>query len=67
MNASVDGKKFFLVEAICRRISDGLFPQRCATFDVDDEDAAFAYAEERIRAVPSRLAVRNRAGDAGEA
>ena len=30
-------------------------------FDIDDEEAAFAYAEERLRATASRLAVANRA------
>ena len=29
-------------------------------FDLDDEEAAFAYAEERVRAATSRLAVTNR-------
>ncbi len=61
-----DGKKFSWSRLYVGEISDGLFTTLCE-FDVDDEDAAFAYAEERIRAVPSRLAVRNRAGDAGEA
>ncbi|WP_082683082.1 nuclear transport factor 2 family protein [Mycobacterium sp. GA-1285] len=36
-------------------------------FDLDDEDAAFAYAEERVRAASSRLAVKNRATDVVEA
>ena len=33
-------------------------------FDLEDEDAAFAYAEERVRATTSRLAVTNRACEA---
>ncbi|MFV9636443.1 AAA family ATPase [Mycobacterium neumannii] len=32
-------------------------------FDLEDEDAAFAYAEERVRATTSRLAVTNRASE----
>ena len=33
-------------------------------FEIDDEDAAFAYAEERVRASASRLAVTNRSSEA---
>ena len=29
--------------------------RRCCRFEIDDEEAAFAYAEERVRATPSRL------------
>ncbi|UUO00523.1 hypothetical protein M4D79_16345 [Mycolicibacterium novocastrense] len=36
-------------------------------FDLDDEDAAFAYADERIRATGSRLAVANRASEIANA
>ena len=32
-------------------------------FDLEDEEAAFAYAEERVRAATSRLAVTNRSCD----
>ena len=35
-------------------------------FDVEQEEEAFAYAEERMRAATSRLAVANRASAAGE-
>ena len=38
---------------------DGRFASMCE-FDVEDEEAAFAYAEERVRATTSRLAVTNR-------
>ena len=45
------------------RILVGRFPQRADAplchFEVKDEDAAFAYAEEHMRAAPSRLAVTN--------
>ena len=36
-------------------------------FDLEDEEAAFAYAEERVRATTSRLAVTNRASETVEA
>lgn len=36
-------------------------------FDLDDEEAAFAYAQERVRAANSRLAVKNRATEVVEA
>ena len=36
-------------------------------FDIEDEDAAFAYAEERIRATTSRLAVTNKATETNAA
>ena len=35
--------------------------RRSCQFELDDEEAAFAYAEERVRATTSRLAVTNRA------
>lgn len=41
-------------------VRDGHFVSGCM-FDVEDEDAAFAYAEERVRAAKSRLAVTNQA------
>ena len=45
-------------------VRGGQYASLCE-FDVDDEDAAFAYAEERMRATPSRLAVTNRASASG--
>ena len=42
------------------RFGDGRLTSLCQ-FDVEDEDGAFAYAEERMRATPSRLAMTNRA------
>jgi hypothetical protein len=47
-------------------IRAGLVTSVCV-FDVEDEERAFAYAEERIRAAASRLAVTNRAGESTEA
>ncbi|WP_235629786.1 nuclear transport factor 2 family protein [Mycolicibacterium novocastrense] len=47
-------------------IRDGRVASACR-FDLDAEDAAFAYAEERIRASSSRLAVANRASDVANA
>ncbi len=45
-------------------IRDGLAQSVCE-FDADDEEQAFAYAEERMRARPSRLAIANRASEIG--
>lgn len=42
---------------------DGQLSSVCR-FEVDDEEAAFAYAEEQVRAAASRLAVTNRASQA---
>ncbi len=43
---------------------DGRLESMCQ-FELEDEDAAFAYAEERVRATASRLAVTNRASETG--
>ena len=43
-------------------VRDGRLASMC-DFDVEDEEAVFAYAEERVRAASSRLAVSNRASD----
>lgn len=57
-----DGERYLWTRIYAGQIKDGLFRSLCE-FDADDEDAAFAYAEERMRAAPSRLAVRNRASE----
>ncbi|OBG22969.1 adenylate cyclase [Mycolicibacterium celeriflavum] len=44
---------------------DGRFASMCE-FEIEDEEAAFAYAEERARATAGRLAVANRASEAGQ-
>ena len=46
-------------------VRDGRLASMCE-FDLDDEEAAFAYAEERVRAATSRLAVSNRASDVAD-
>lgn len=46
------------------QIRNGLAQSVCE-FDAEDEEQAFAYAEERMRAKPSRLAISNRASEAG--
>ena len=56
-----NGSQLYVVE-----IRDRLATSVCA-FDVEDEDQAFAYAEERMRAASSRLAVANRASETVEA
>ncbi|MCB0945200.1 MAG: adenylate cyclase, partial [Mycobacterium sp.] len=43
-------------------IRGGMFASLCE-FDVDDEESAFAYAEDRMRAQRGRLALRNRASE----
>ena len=45
-------------------VRDGRFESSCV-FDPEDEEAAFAYAEERMQATASRLAVTNRAAEVG--
>ncbi len=47
-------------------LRDGRIASMCE-FDPDDEEAAFAYAEERVRATTSRLAVTNQASETVEA
>lgn len=47
------------------KIEDGLFTALCE-FDVEDEEAAFAYAEEIARMSPGLLTVTNRGSEVGE-
>lgn len=60
-----DGEKYEWARIYVAQIKDGLFTSLCE-FDIDDEDAAFAYAEERMRAAASRLTLTNRASAAAE-
>ncbi|MDQ1447044.1 MAG: hypothetical protein QOC79_15, partial [Actinomycetota bacterium] len=55
-----DGENYEWIQLYVSEIRDGVVTSMCA-FDVVDEDAAFAYAEERMRATSSRLALTNRA------
>ena len=57
-----DGETYAWTWLTVSAVRDGRFESSCV-FDVEDEDAAFAYAEERMRATASRLAVTNRASD----
>ena len=59
-----DGESYSWTRLYVAQVKDGRFTSLCE-FDVDDEDAAFAYAEERMRATSNRLAVRNRASELG--
>nr|WP_090343975.1 nuclear transport factor 2 family protein [Mycolicibacterium malmesburyense]CRL75206.1 adenylate/guanylate cyclase family protein [Mycolicibacterium malmesburyense] len=61
-----DGEMYTWVFLLAGEIRDGRITALCQ-FDIEDEDAAFAYAEERIRAATSRLAVENRATAFGDA
>ncbi|OBF37677.1 hypothetical protein A5724_10910 [Mycobacterium sp. ACS1612] len=61
-----DGERFAWTRLQVGELRDGQIAAACA-FDIDDEEAAFAYAEERVRATSSRLAVVNRASRASDA
>ena len=55
-----DGEKYAWTRLYVYEFRENRFAHMCE-FDVEDEEAAFAYAEERIRATSSRLVVENRA------
>ena len=61
----LDGEQFEWARLLVIEYRDGRFASLC-DFDLEDEDAAFAYAEERMRATSSRLAVSNRASEAAD-
>ena len=55
-----EGERYAWVRLVVTEILDGRIASVCE-FEIEDEEAAFAYAEERMHATPSRLAVTNRA------
>ena len=55
-----DGEQYAWTRLYMFEVRDGRGVASCE-FELDDEEAAFAYAEERVRATASRLAVSNRA------
>ena len=55
-----DGEQYSWTRLMSCEVRDGRVASMCE-FELDDEEAAFAYAEERMRATTSRLAVTNRA------
>lgn len=61
-----DGGTYAWAFLLVGEIRDDRITALCQ-FDIEDEEAAFAYAEERVRAANSRLAVKNRAADVVEA
>jgi hypothetical protein len=61
-----DDEQYVWIRLMVSEIRDGRLTSACE-FEVDDEEAAFAYAEERVRATSSRLAVTNRASHTTEA
>ncbi len=61
-----DGELYTWAFLLVGEIRDGRIEALCQ-FDLDDEEAAFAYAEERCRATSTRLAVANRAAEVIEA
>ena len=60
-----DGERFVWTRLIVAEIRDRRVISSCQ-FELDDEDAAFEYADERMRATSSRLAVTNRATEVGD-
>ena len=60
-----DGETFAWTQLYAGRFPGDVVIWVCE-FEVDDEDAAFAYAEERMRVAPSRLAVSNQASEVGQ-
>ena len=60
-----EGEKYTWTRIYVCEFEDGLVTALC-DFDVEFEEQAFAYAEERMRAAQSRLAVSNRASDAAQ-
>jgi ketosteroid isomerase-like protein len=61
-----DDEQYVWTRLMVSEIRDGRLTSACE-FEVDDEEAAFAYAEERVRATSSRLAVTNRASESTDA
>ena len=57
-----DGERFEWTRLLATEVRDGRIASLCE-FEIDDEEQAFAYAEERMRAASSRLAVTNRASE----
>jgi hypothetical protein len=60
-----DDEQYSWTRLAVNEIHDGRLASACQ-FEIDDEEVAFAYAEERMRANTSRLAVRNKASAATE-
>ena len=61
-----DGERYEWLTLHVSEVRGGRLQSICQ-FEIDDEEAAFAYAEERVRATASRLALTNRASETGEA
>jgi class 3 adenylate cyclase/ketosteroid isomerase-like protein len=61
-----EGEHYEWVRLVVGEFRDGRNASACE-FDLDDEESAFAYAEDRMRAATSRLMVRNRASEKVEA
>ncbi len=58
-----EGEQYAWTRLVVIEIRDGKVALMCE-FELDDEEAAFAFVEERMRATPRRLAVSNRASQA---
>ena len=60
-----DGERYEWLRFHVGEVRDGRLASMCE-FEIDDEEEAFAYAEERVRATTSRLAVTNRASETAD-
>lgn len=58
-----DGELYAWARLGVCEVRNGRFAMMCL-FEIDDEEAAFAYAEDLVATRPSRLAVANRATEA---
>ncbi len=61
-----DGERYAWTKLLVVEIRDGQTTTLCQ-FDVEDAEAAFAYADERVRATTTRLAITNRASESVDA
>ncbi len=61
--AGPDGEQYAWTRLVVGEFAAGRCSALCE-FEIDDEEAAFAYAEERVRSSASRLEVANRASSA---
>jgi hypothetical protein len=61
-----DGERYVWARIFVAEVHDGRVASLCQ-FDLEDEEAAFAYAEDRVRAAATRLPVTNRASQTWDA
>jgi hypothetical protein len=61
-----EGERFSWTRVVASEVIDGRVASMCA-FEPEDEDQAFAYAQEHVQTTASRLAVTNRASERSHA